>query len=334
MSVLYIKEQGSCVAKRGERIVVSKGANTLLEIPHCGIENIVVIGNVQITTQAMHVLMSEGVDVSFFTYSGKYCGRLAAGSSKNIFLRFAQYTLYQNTQERLCLARIIVANKIGNQISMIRAHRRQLKAKDYDAADDIKKMQECIATLDEKRSVSEIMGAEGFCSTIYFGVFGKFFNCDFEFHGRNRRPPKDPVNVLISLGYTFLTREVSSALEGESFEMYLGLLHGIRYGRKSLPLDIVEEFRQPVVDALVINLCNKRMMNRYDFEETEDEGIHLCEEGFVKFCWEFERWVNGTRGVNYRGIMKRQAARLKKAIMQKQEYVPYGMEEKNVSDQL
>lgn len=328
MSTVYIKEQGSCVVKRGERIVVSKGGNTLLEIPCSAVENIVVIGNVQLTTQALHALMREGVDVSFFTYSGRYAGKIASDSSKNIFLRFAQYTLYQNVEERLAIARIITGNKIDNQIRMIERHRDVLRGQNYDPADDIAKMRECRDGLQRKISAGEIMGAEGFCSNIYFGVFGRFFHCDFEFRGRNRRPPKDPVNVLISLGYTFLTREVSSALEGESFEMYLGLLHGIRYGRKSLPLDVVEEFRQPVVDALVINMCNKRMITRYDFEETEDEGIRLCEEGFVKFCTEFEKWVNGTRGTNYRGIMKRQADRLKKTFLQKQEYVPYRMEEK------
>ena len=84
---------------------------------------------------------------------------------------------------------------------------------------------------------SRLMGLEGMASSLYFRALGRMFKCEFSFDGRNRRPPRDPINVMISLGYTFLTREVSNALEGESFEMYLGFLHGIRYGRKSLPLD-------------------------------------------------------------------------------------------------
>ena len=180
--------------------------------------------------------------------------------------------------------------------------------------------------LPEKETSGEIMGIEGMCSNIYFKSFAHMFDCDFEFHGRNRRPPKDPINVLISLGYTFLTKEVSSALDAESFEMYLGFLHGIRYGRKSLALDIVEEFRQPVVDRLVINLCNKRMITNFDFEE--DYGIRINDDGFKKFCREYEKWINGNKGTNYRGMIRRQAQLLKKAVMEKGEYIPYNMKER------
>ncbi len=159
------------------------------------------------------------------------------------------------------------------------------------------------------------------------------FQCEFEFNGRNRRPPKDPINVLISLGYTFLTKEVSSALDAESFEMYLGFLHGIRYGRKSLPLDIVEEFRQPVIDRFVITLCNKSMINKYDFEQ-EEERIILNESGFQKFCREYEKYISGAGGINYRSLIRKQVQNLKAAVMEKREYVPYRMEENHVSGEL
>ena len=151
--------------------------------------------------------------------------------------------------------------------------------------------------------------------------------CDFEFHGRNRRPPKDPVNAIISLAYTFLTKEMCSTLDSESFETYLGFLHGIRYGRKSLALDMIEEFRQPVVDRLVIFLFNKRMLGIHDFDFPGDGNVILNEDGFRKFCAEYERWMNGSNGASgeksFRGRMRDQASALKRAIQNGCAYSPY-----------
>ena len=115
--------------------------------------------------------------------------------------------------------------------------------------------------------------------------------------------------------------------------MYLGFLHGIRYGRKSLPLDIVEEFRQPVIDRFVITLCNKSMINKYDFEQ-EEERIILNESGFQKFCREYEKYISGAGGINYRSLIRKQVQNLKAAVMEKREYVPYRMEENHVSGEL
>ena len=326
MSVLYVKEQGSCIQKRSERIVVTKGQMTLL----ANVENIAIIGNVQITTQALHMLLLQGIDVNFFTFSGKYIGQTASDVSKNIFLRFSQYELYNQLEKRILIAKKIVENKVKNQIYVIKKHRYR---DDYDWHRDVKSMEIMLEELHEKQTPNEVLGVEGYCSNIYFSAFAHMFQCEFEFNGRNRRPPKDPINVLISLGYTFLTKEVSSALDAESFEMYLGFLHGIRYGRKSLPLDIVEEFRQPVIDRFVITLCNKSMINKYDFEQ-EEERIILNESGFQKFCREYEKYISGAGGINYRSLIRKQVQNLKAAVMEKREYIPYRMEENHVSGEL
>ena len=118
-----------------------------------------------------------------------------------------------------------------------------------------------------------------------------------------------------------------SALDAESFETYLGFLHGIRYGRKSLALDIVEEFRQPIVDRLVIMLFNKRMIAKYDFEYPDEGHVILSEEGFRKFCEEYERWINGRNTlsgeVSFRARIREQVAKLKRAIQEGTDYIPY-----------
>lgn len=190
-------------------------------------------------------------------------------------------------------------------------------------------MREYQKRLWEKQTSNEILGIEGICSHIYFEAFGRMFRGEIEFHGRNRRPPRDPINVMISLGYTFLTKEVCNVLDAESFEMYLGFLHGIRYGRKSLALDMVEEFRQPVIDRLVIRFFNKRIFTKFDFT-TDEDGILLNEDGFKKFCKEFERWMTDKsfagNEMSFRSRIRKQVSQLKKAIQGDSIYRPFKWE--------
>ena len=336
MSVIYVKEQGAVVKKLGERVVITKNTQTLLDIPAFQVDNIALIGNVQVTSQALHMLMEQGVDISHFSYSGRYLGHTSAEMSRNIFLRFEQYGYYTDLCKRLIMARRIVDNKIGNQIAIIRMHR---FSDDYDWKANINSMLELRRTLPDKQTSNEILGVEGMCSHIYFKAFGRMIKGDFEFHGRNRRPPRDPINAVISLAYTFLTKEVMSALDAESFETYLGFLHGIRYGRKSLALDMVEEFRQPAVDRLVMLLFGKKMLNYFDFEFPEEGGVVLTEEGFRKFCTEYERWMTGQNSASgentFRSRIKEQVGKLKKAIVENKDYMPYSWEDRrNVSGEL
>ena len=324
MSVLYVKEQGAYVKKCGKRIQVEKDGQRLADLPVFQVTNINIVGNVQVTTQALHFLMQEGIDVSYLKRSGAYIGHMAADSSKNIFLRLAQHEWYRSVDRRLDMARRIVENKVQNQIALIRSFR--WNQDEYDHKNDLREMERVLKSLKEKETSNEIMGVEGICSAIYFRAYGHMFRCKIEFHGRNRRPPKDPINVMLSLTYTFLTKEVAAVLEAESFETYLGFLHGIRYGRKSLALDLVEEFRQPVANWLVLRLFNKQMMSEYDFD-LEEERVLLREKSFQKFCVEYEKWmtqsVSEADGRSFREILKEQISKLKKAVREQKEYVPY-----------
>ncbi len=325
MAVVYVKEQGALIQKSGGRIQVKKQTQSLLELPVSNLDGIALFGNVQITGPALQFLLKQGVDISYYTYGGEYLGQTAAEYSKNIFLRFAQYERYLDEEKRLALARTIVRNKIENQIAVIRHHRWE---SDDVWKEDVAQMGRIAAGIDGAETTNELLGIEGKCSSIYFHSYGHMFKGDFEFHGRNRRPPKDPINVIISLGYTFLTKEICATLEAESFEPYLGFLHGIRYGRKSLALDVIEEFRQPVVDRMALKLFNKRMLSPYDFEMEEDR-VTLGDDGFRKFCREYERWINGSAPdaeSGYRALVRGQVARLKQCIQKETAYEPYRWE--------
>lgn len=335
MSVLYLKEQGAYVEKRGDRLIVKKNRKELLDIPAANIDCIAVIGNVQITTQLLHHLMLQGVNVSYFSFGGTFIGEASSDHSGNIFLRLSQYALYQNPEKRIRIAKDIVNNKINNQIHLIENF--NWAGADYPWRADVKQIRQYQAQVDEAETINQLMGIEGFCSHVYFQAYGKMMKGAFSFENRNRRPPKDPVNVILSLGYTFLTRETSMALEAESFEMYLGFLHGVRYGRKSLALDIVEEFRQPVIDRLTLRLFNKGMLGKYHFE-TEEGPVRLNEEGFTIFCREFERWMSDSafsgEKTGFRSLIRRQASALKFALKQEKSYTPYEWRSGNVCDQL
>lgn len=321
MSVIYVKEQGSYIRKSGERIEVIKNNQNLLSFPIANLDGLTIIGNVQISTQSMVYMMKNGVDISIFSFSGEFIGQALADSSKNIFLRFSQYDLYQDMEKRLDLAKIIVKNKIKNQMFLVKNYRYK---DNYSPKEELIKMQRLKEKTDVCETSNEILGMEGMCSNYYFSCFAHMVQCRIPFKGRNRRPPKDPVNVILSLAYTFLTREVCGALEAESFEVYLGFLHGIRYGRKSLALDMVEEFRQPVVDRFVIHCFNRRIINEYDFE-IEEGRILLNEDGFRKFCTEYEKWMckASINGKSFRQIIRKQMVELKKAIQYGNAYLPF-----------
>ena len=335
MAVVYIREQGVMVTKQGERIVVVKGKTHLMERPVIGIDALTLFGNVQISSQAITFLLERGIDISFFSYNGKYLGLVSADTSKNIFLRMSQYDLYMDSEKRMTMARTIVEAKIRNQLAIIKSRRWE---SDFDWRADVTQIEKYLKNLNEKKEGNGIRGVEGICSNIYFHSYAQMFNCDFKFEKRSRRPPRNPINVILSLAYTLLTKEVVNALEAESFETSLGFLHGIRYGRKSLALDMVEEFRQPIADRLVLKVFNKRMLTEYDFDVPEEGVVNLTEEGFKRFCTAYERWMNGldtnSGDKGFRNRIREQGAKLKKTIMEGTAYEPFIWKKEDVCDQL
>ena len=174
MAVVYIKEQGACIKKHSNRLVIEKDGEVLAELRLIRVTGISVIGNVQITTQALHTILQAGVDVSFFSGSGRYLSHMTPEHSKNIFLRLSQYHCYESMPDRLKFARAIVDNKISNQMEMIRQYR--WNDSDYNYREDLKSLSEYQKTLGRKETVNGLMGVEGICSAIYFRSYAKMFS--------------------------------------------------------------------------------------------------------------------------------------------------------------
>lgn len=320
MKTIYVKQQGAYLRKKRRRLLITKGEEKIFEKPIINLEEVVLFGNIQVSNQALRFLLDNGIEITFLSRFGKYMGHARSNSSKNIFLRLAQYKKYNDQEFSANLSRKFVFGKIHNQIQVLKYY---LTQKEYkECVVFLEKQKEKLKT---KETIKEIRGIEGITSKKYYSLFGKMIKSDFSFSKRTRRPPTDPVNALLSLAYTFITNTISSLLETKSFELYLGFLHRVKYGRKSLPLDMVEEFRQGIIDRFILRLINKRMIGQMDFEHNEQE-YSLKDKAFNKFCVEYHEYLGKKRKKYNRSffdILSQQINLLQKTIMGQNKYDPF-----------
>lgn len=324
MGIIYLVEQGSVLKKESRRLVVEKEGKRLLEIPEFKIERVLIFGNIQITTQAVKFLLESGIETAFLTIYGKLIGKLTPIESKNVELRMTQYQRYQDEEFRLCMAKCIVEGKIKNSKVLLQKYQRNHPEIDFDQA--LRELDALIFELQRKEKVSSVFGIEGRASAVYFSSLGKMFRRELQFETRTKYPPLDPVNVLLSLGYTLITNEMLSIVSSIGFDPYIGYLHGIEYGRPSLALDLIEEFRFPIVDRLTLELINKQILSREDFEEKEGR-IYLKESSRKEYFLQYEKRMQESfqnpddkRESNYRKMFFHQAQKFAKSL---RENVPY-----------
>lgn len=327
MATLYLTEQGSKLGKTSRRLVVEKDKKTVLEVPEFKVDRVLVYGNVQITTQAITFLLGNGIETSFLTLHGRMKGRLSPIESKNILLRMRQYQTYQDNDFRLKIAKSIIRAKIINSRVLLLRYARNHPEAEIDR--NRRRLEECIKGVENKATVNSLMGIEGIAASVYFSAYGKMFRRELRFEKRQRRPARDPVNSLLSFGYVLITNEMMSVLCSIGFEPYIGYLHGINYGRPSLALDMVEEFRHPVVDRFTLYIVNNRIVKEEDFEVAEDGGYMLKDDAKKRYFVEFERYMNKevecsieAEKKSYRNLFRLQAHKLMDAILRDVPYSP------------
>jgi len=289
MATIYLTEQGSKLSKTSKRLVIEKDGQTLLEIPEFKVERVLIFGNVQITTQAMAFLLDHGIEVSFLSLYGKYRGRLSPVESKNAQLRIHQYQRHIDAEFKVTLAKAIVHAKLHNGRELLMRYARNHP--EIDFSQDTAQIAECISQIEHKQSVNSVMGVEGAAASVYFGAFGKMLRKELWFERRQRRPPKDPVNALLSLGYTLIGNEMHSILCAVGFDPYIGFFHGIDYGRPSLALDLIEPFRHAIIDRFTLYLVNNHILTEKDFDKKGDEGILLQDDARKRYFAEYEKYM-------------------------------------------
>ncbi len=289
MSTLYLTEQGAHVRKDGDTLIVHLPAKEKanlpkrkVRVPMLKLEQVVLFGNIQLTTRVITALLEQGVEVCYCTAHGRYLGRLNGPMSKNSFLRIAQHRAHHNPSRALALAKTFVWSKLANMRAMLlRAHRKRQEEALIQAAASIKTIMNQINALDPAQArvphpsqpqkdshYGALLGLEGAGSAQYFRVFAHLLKGNWHFHKRQRRPPKDPINALLSFGYTLLANQTASAVSIVGLDPFIGYLHGSQYGKPAMALDIMEPYRPLIVDSTVITLINNGMITPDDFTET------------------------------------------------------------------
>jgi CRISPR-associated protein Cas1 len=348
MAVLYVTDQGAYIAKRGTKLIVMKGKEQLYSVHAFTIDQIVLMGNITLSSGAVAFILSEGIDTVYMSVHGKYRGRLISHLGKNIELRCLQFEKMAREEKKLALAKLFVYGKLSNCRVLLRRH--NLTLKNHDITYVLHKLRTMSRRITEAESLSTLLGIEGKSGNDYFSVFGKLLKApDITFTGRNRRPPKDPVNVLLSLGYTLLENVIQTQVNITGLDPYLGCYHSVEYGRASLVLDLIEEFRPVLVDSLVIQLINKRIIKStdfyrpedrepaaFDFAETEttrtDLPILITHVGMKKFITHFEARINQKvfyeptgKQLKYKDVCLEQVRKLVRNLKEEEEYKPYIM---------
>jgi CRISPR-associated protein Cas1 len=326
MSVLYLTEQRSIVRETSDRLIVEKDDEVLLEVPCLKLDTVLIFGNVQVTTQALIEMLDHGIELAYLSLSGKLRGQLTPPKAKNIPLRMSQYDAARSETFCLRLARTLIEAKIGNAVSVLRGFRRNHPER--ISQEEVQEVQDSAAGIQRADSLEKLLGTEGTAAARYFRVLGKMVPAEMDFNGRNRRPPRDPLNALLSFGYVLVGQELQSLLDAMGFDPYLGVYHQVDYGRPSLALDLLEEFRAPLVDRLSATLLNTGALRRDDFVSTPEGGVQLRREALKRYFAAYQKELTSPLSIDgeqltFRQLFRRQAERLAHAFMDNARYEPF-----------
>ena len=294
LNTLYVTTPEAYLSKDGQNVVVSVKQREVFRIPAINIEGIVTFGYMGASPGLMKLCSDSGISLTFLSPNGRFISRVQGATRGNVLLRKAQYALSDDEEWSLHVAQLMIAAKIQNYRNVLRRYIR-----DYGECLEV---EEAVKMLDaNKRDVldaedkTKLMGFEGIASNAYFEVLPNLIlnqKESFPFNGRNRRPPKDAVNAMLSLAYTLIANDCTAALETVGLDPYVGFLHALRPGRTSLALDMMEEFRAYLGDRFVLSLINKRQITPKDFLYQGDNGVVMTDNGRKTFI---TAWQNRKR---------------------------------------
>lgn len=279
--VLVVQTPGAQIGQRGDQLLVSVKGEDVRKIPGQQVRAIYCFGAVQITAQAVETCLDLGIDVSYFSPAGRFIGLLRGLPASGVDARRGQYRLFELPGVRLQLAREVIRAKIHNQRVML--------MRNGDVPDRVLTLMAGFRDATESaREMTELLGIEGNAAAIYFEQFETMLkqreDWKFDWRGRNRRPPRDPVNALLSLGYSMLAKELTGVCHSVGLDPFLGFMHQPRYGRPALALDLMEEFRPLLADSVAISMINRGELGPEDFIKSAN-GTFMNDRGRKAF-WE------------------------------------------------
>jgi len=321
---LYVQARGAKVAKNGETLEISVEGEPTQTVRLRDVSQLVLMGQIYVTTPTLHELMTREIPVSWHSYGGWFMGHTVGTGHKNVEIRTAQYRASFDPAVCLQLAKGFVIAKIQNQKTLLRRN-----WKDGSAPEELLDgFQADVRRAQRATDLGELLGVEGQAAARYFGAFSAMLSrgrdaeaLPFDFQTRNRRPPTDPVNALLSFAYSLLTRALTVAVTAVGFDCYRGFYHQPRYGRPALALDLMEPFRPLIADSCVIQAINNGEVRPSDFIRAGG-GVALKDDARKRFIGTFERRLSqevthplfGYR-VSYRRLLELQARLLARHLL-------------------
>ena len=314
METLYILHERCSVRREDEHLKLVRSGETVATVPLIGVKVIVIFDSVSVTSPALDLLLSKGIDVIFQSKGGKIKGRSISAKGGGVVIRLEQYSAFMNPERRLEIAKSIVMAKLHNQSSVIRKYKYHDTNAGFD--DRLSSIEAFTKQLNTANKINEVMGVEGVSAKHYWNCFRRFLKNPV-FIRHEYRPSPDYVNALLNLGYAFLCNEITTCLIAKQFDLEIGFLHSIHYGRNSLSLDIMEEFRPVFIDSWILSLLNKNQIKTEHFH-IENGDWRLTDDGFYKFCKLYHERV-----ADWRNEFRNQANNLKNALIKGMAYEPY-----------
>ncbi len=291
MGSLYVTDNSAAISLDSNCIIVKYGDGMKSTIPIETLESISIFGRSQLTTQCTQECLKRGIPVSYYSKGGSYFGKLQSTGHINAE-RQRKQAVMKEQEWSLVLAAKIIRAKIHNQ-SIVMS--RYAKNKEFDVSESYAQMKILAKKILDADSIEQMMGYEGKAARIYFDVLSKLIDKDFEFHGRNRRPPRDPFNSMLSMGYSILMNEVYGKLELRGLNPYFGFIHQDKENHPTLASDLMEEWRALIVDSLVMSLVNGHEINKEHFiNDIEHPGVYLTKEGMQIFLKKLENKMHSS----------------------------------------
>lgn len=283
LNTLYVQTQGTYLRLDHDTLKLEVERETKFQIPLHHLGGIVMFGNILISPFLIHRCADDGRSIVWLSEHGQFKARLAASTTGNVLLRRSQHEALRETDSTLLIARHVVAGKLQNARSVLmRAAREADTPGDRTALSTAAKIHaEAIHSAEKASDIDKLRGTEGYAAKSYFAAFTNMIRTHrdaFKLTERSRKPPRDPINALLSFVYTLLVGECIAACESVGLDPQMGFLHSLRPGRPALALDLMEELRVPIADRLVLTLINRSQIKPDDFMERPGGAIHIKED--------------------------------------------------------
>lgn len=291
LNTLFITSEDIYLSLDGENVLANRNGQTVARYPLHTLQDIISFSYFGASPALMGACAERNIALSFCTPHGKFLAKVGGESNGNVLLRRKQYRVADDTSASCEIAKNMIVGKVYNARHSIERTRRDhgMRVDVEKLTDASEKLRESLPALRDCNDLDTLRGLEGVAATVYFGVFDEMILNQkdvFRFKGRNRRPPLDPINAMLSFAYTLLAHDCAAALESVGLDSYVGFMHRDRPGRSSLALDLMEELRPCLADRLVLTLINNRVLGENDFEYQPTGAVLLTENGrktFLKF---------------------------------------------------